>query len=281
MADTNADFFKLTLKNSLDQTLNLSDMARYLAEESDGFGMAPLARLRESAPNIHGEIDTGFRLLPRKLKFKIKARGTSPADVYARRNELLKYFSPSESPLTLIVSLPDGSQRAILCHLESGLSFNSGKRSGYVQEAEIVLNCPNPAFYDPDTQVYSYHFQAGESSHSLVIPYTGTWRAFPLIGISGPITNPVLTHPVSGDTLSLNCTIPSGEQVFIYLDPMNRKIEWNGVKRMDILNSDSDFITFHIENLYTGPGQVINLSGSGITTATLFTVQFDTQYIGI
>jgi hypothetical protein len=182
----------------------------------------------------------------------------------------------------LTVNLPDGSARCIKCHLESGLNFKRAERSGYVQDGELVLNCPDPAFSDPEPTIVNYLFKAGESLKTLAIPYGGSWRSYPLIALGGPWTNPVISHFVLGAKISLTCSLAAGEELYIELNPESRSItNQAGESKMQYLKSDSDLTGFYIENLVSGSDQLIGFQGTGLAAGSWCYVQYSTTYLGI
>lgn len=67
----------------------------------------------------------------------------------------------------------------------------------------------------------------------------GNARAFPLIYIIGPITNPLIQNVTTGKFMRLNLTLLAGEQVIITTYPNNKSIIKNGNQSMISTKSDN------------------------------------------
>lgn len=304
MTDSLADLFRLSLITPDGAVHNLNDLATYVAEDSDGFGMPPFHRLRQRSPEQHGETDAGFRLDPRILRFKLNARANTPAVHYARRAELLGLFAPSNDPLTLRVTLPEdggagSTVRDIACYFEKGLSFGAPSRRGLVQGAELVLRAPDPTFFDPAEKqaswaidpevgfVFPVYFPAifglGSIAGLVSLAYAGSWSVQPVIDITGPVTDPKIENLSTGEKIQLEYAVGGGERVTIDTRDGHKTVSNNsGANLMDRLTADSDLATFHIDHEVAG--KVNNFLATGtaaVSGETEIKMIWHDRFIGI
>lgn len=127
----------------------------------------------------------------------------------------------------------------------------------------------------------------GSSSVNAVVahPYTGTWRAFPLIRITGPITDPVITNTTTGKKLSLvGFTITAGN--WIEIDTRYEAktvIDQVGANQISKLTSDSDLAGWALEADPEAPDGINNLTvvGSAANAATKVDITYFRRFIGI
>jgi hypothetical protein len=290
---------RISLITPLGLTYDLNDQGFYLADSSDGLGMAPFHRLAERSAQQHGETDLGFRLDPRIFKFQLTLRAATPTLYYARRAELLTIFRPSTIPFKLQFTLPDGSLRCIDCFLEKGLTFDTAKRKALTQEADLVLYAPDPTFYDPALKTvalswnnaqgllfpFTFPLIFGVDSATILslITLTGTWLSYPKIIFTGPLTWPSIINYTTGEVLLLQYAISAGEAVTIDTAFGYKTVKNNSnVNLINYLSTTSDLATFHLDHELTAGDNEISVAGAGIDplqTQVIF--QYYERFIGI
>jgi hypothetical protein len=102
----------------------------------------------------------------------------------------------------------------------------------------------------------------------------GTVESYPILRFNGQLTNPRLTNTTTGETILLEMTIASGEQVVV--DMKNRTIVQGGVtNRISKKSSDSDFWS-----LETGVNY-LQLTTSDSGDAGTVTVEHRSAYLGL
>lgn len=271
-------------------------------EAHDGLGMAPSRRLSERGPMQHGETDRGYRYDPRVLSLIFGISGQSMADYWDARDALYRLFRPRDTALSVRLDLENGAARQIDGHLVGGLLGSSKDRRGFTLKLAATVRCPKPFWYDP-TPVFET-FGASGASGGMAIPwkipwaigasninqtrpilYTGSFQAEPIIQIVGPISNPVITNLVSGDTLDFTGTTIAGGTVYTIDCRYNYKtvVDQNGANQIAKLVSGSDLATFALLPDPDAPGGVnsIAIAGTSITAATNVYLTYSRQYVGI
>ena len=283
-------------------TYDLTDRQRYLWMQDDSLGMAPLHRILERGPNQHGETDLGFRLDPRIVNLVIGLFGTDDGDYWNARKELLKIFTPSTTPIALTFTLPNGDSRALDVHVEKDLKLSSTDRKRIAHSVGIQLRASNPTFYDPTLQSITFGIGGAAAGWSIPMPvatpvgktsinqvktfiYNGSFLSSPIVRITGPITDPVVTNVSTGEVLDFSgTTIVAGDYYLIDCNYGKKTVvDSSGINRYDKLSQGSDLATFHLAyhpEVIDGEND-IRVSGTGINDQTEIYMAFYVRYIGI
>lgn len=124
----------------------------------------------------------------------------------------------------------------------------------------------------------------GGYAASKTITYTGSFRAFPVITILGPITDPVLTNVSTGEDLDFTgITIAGGDSYTIdcrfgYKTVKNAA----GTNKIADLSSGSDLATFHLgaDPEVSDGANAFTLTGTGTDSNTQVTVAYYERFVG-
>lgn len=284
-------------------TYTLHDVTTSLAwVGDDNWGMAPVRRITDRGPLQHGDSDIDFRLEPRMGMLKLLARASSASDHWDIRTTLLEIFRPSNTAIKLLWGLDNGDQRQIDVHYAGDLTFSSDARMGFNQTAVVQLRAADPTFYDPTLQAVIYGVGGGTGgfvvpvvvplgvgastvNQSKTITYAGNWRDYPIVLITGPITDCKITNTTTGDKLDLTgTTINAGVTYTVDCRPGHKTVtDSSNTNQIDKLTDDSDLQTFSLEANPEAPGGLngVSVTGSAATTATEIYLQFYHRYIGI
>ena len=118
------------------------------------------------------------------------------------------------------------------------------------------------------------------------INYGGSWYAYPLIRVAGPITNPVITNETLGLKLDFTGITITGSD---YYDidcrfGYNTVIDKAGNNKIADLTDDSDLGEFRIEP----PSKIaptginsLRVTGSGATLQTAVSMTFRVNHLGV
>lgn len=299
MANTLTDFFHPSIFTPDGMEYHLNDLAEYVSEGSDGFGMAPFKRFTQRGVLQNGVTDVGFRLEPRVLKFKLKVRASTPNQHYELRQELLNIFQPRNEPLTLRLTLPDGGLRELRCYLQSGLGYPSADRKGLVQDADIVLYAPDPTFYNYYTHSHTFSFDiidhltfpitfpivfgSGTISNSEVITYAGNWYSYPQFIVYGPLNYFQIIHNDTGKKIKYEHDVITGEKITITLEYGNKSVVNNFYENLiGYLSDDTDLGDFCISHELAGKINSIYIVGAGaLAGETRVEMNWYDRYLGI
>ena len=267
----------------------------------DGFGIPEFHRFEERGPLQHGVTDRGYRLDARTIVLVVGISGNKHTNFYNKQQELLNIFKPSDNPGILRFKLGDIT-REISGYLIGGLELSGSDREYLYQKSAITIKCPDPAWYDPlmDTS----YFSIGGGTDALYIPmevpfdigtstinmsqsvtYNGTVNSYPIIKITGPIKDCMITNESTGDKLDFTgTTIPAGVTYTINLNYGYKTIiDSTGVNRISQLSSDSDLASFSIEPhpIVAGGINSISLTGTDVTETTAVEISYYERYIAV
>lgn len=280
---------------------NLSSLYDYAGH--DGLGMSPSHRLSNRGPQQHGDTDVGFRLDPRVFRLFFGLDGATLSDLYDLRDGVLRLFRPSNDALKMKWTLDNGEVRQLDAHYVGDMGMPSASKRGYYQDLVVMMKAPDPTFYHPVEA--SVVFALGGGSDAFEIPlaipwaigvstldqtrtisYEGSWYAFPIITVVGPITDAIITNQTTGESLDFTgTTIDAGDYYEIDCRyGYKTVVDSNGTSRVADLTADSDLATFHLEppgGQETTKENDINVAGNTVTEATEVYLRYKVRYVGI
>lgn len=278
-------------------TLDISDLINWHVVEFDGFGAPPIRRLTQRGPLQNGDTDVGFRLDARTMRIAVLARASTPAGFHADRETLLGMLRPGNDALKLRWTFA-GKQRQIDCHLADGLSLASGQMIANNFRDVFVLRASDPTWYDPAGGSVTFALSAGGTGMPipLIVPITfgastlsafeaitlsgaNAWDTFPIIYVTGPVTNLILTNTATGDVLDFTGSSVGGGVTYTIDLRYGYKtvIDSSSVNRISQLTAASNIATWRLV-----PGSnSISVAGTSATSATAIVVQYNQRYIGV
>jgi len=283
-------------------------------------GLAAVRRLSQRAPLQHGDTDLGYRFDPRYVDLFWAIRGSGLSDYRDVRARMMEVWLPRDDAIQLIFTFED-RVRALDVHLDGELNWADRvaaieKVSGVFKAPDPRLYDPTPR-----TGLFSLSGAGGGASGwpipwpipwaigsdvldlALNLLYAGGSRLaapeFPVIRVRGPIDNPVITNETTNETIDLS----AGTGLSLADDTEWVDIDLAGAERRDAktirdqdgnsadqyLTTDSDLVTWHLapagERLYDGSYasglNVIRVTGSGVTSQTLVTLNYYDRYHGV
>ena len=180
-----------------------------------GWGMPPVDVYTTRAPGQHGDTWGGYALSPRFAALVFKLKQTELDAMYTLRAQLMALFSPLYPKIIVKFVTLEGT-RYFDCHLPGGMAMDWNVQDWAAQGVAVPLMCNDSTCYDPAG--LSWTFALGGGADSFVVPYAvpytmgasvinqsqiitypGTWGTFPLIRITGPITDAKITNSGTSD----------------------------------------------------------------------------------
>jgi hypothetical protein len=285
-----------------------------------GMGMPPINYLSQSGPEQHGETLLDFRLQTRIIQYSLyDATACSRQGYWDQRSVWIDALRPNRQAVDsfkmgrLRKVLPNGAIRDIDALIQEGPPFTArdpGRWMEWSLAETLRFKCPDPTWYDPVTRCVTwtvdvfngllfYHvteapvnlifpssaiFSSGVLSSTTTVTYTGTWFAYPVITLVGPLSGPTIYNDTLGVMIKLNYNISVGETVTINTAYGNKTItNQNGVNLIGTKTVDSNL------NLYLAPPPIaaggvntLRVVGSGADDAvTSINLAYHTRYIGI
>lgn len=282
-----------------------SSQLDYLLYSANAAGIAPVQHITQQGVYQNGETVRDVRTDPRTLQFGIDIMGDEPEDMPALRDALYAMLAPDYLGCYIEATREDGSRRDILARKVGALEMPEQVGNGFTRQRVVVtMRAGDPYWYDPMTTVWAYSVGGGSGLWSFPLgfsrgfgastidrtetrQYLGTVPAFPVITLTGPLSDLIIENVTTGEKLDFEAKsydIGDGETVVIDLRP-RIKTATSSVDGSieDELSDDSDLGTFHIERRPEASGgrNTMHITASGCTAASAIIFRFNTLYAGI
>lgn len=269
-----------------------------------GLGLGPIVRQKERSPQQHGSTDAGFLLNDRLLNLVLLIETSSRSAADTARDNLLDFLKPVEdTDLQLRVTRDDGEIRQIDCNVNGIVDIPNDRqnRIGNSQTIIIQLDCPNPFPYEPTLQNLIFDTSSGGGyqvpitvpilyttgatiDKTEIVQYDGKWEEAPIIYITGPATDLVITNETTGYVLDFTGhTIAGGDTYTVNLQT-RRIVDQNGVRKLSALTDDSNLLTWRLAADPIAPDGVNSIHvevPSGATVATRVRIEYYNRYAWI
>jgi hypothetical protein len=277
--------------------------ANRVLEAIGGMGMPPVKNLKTVAPQQHGETFRGFRLKPRVINLAYVVKGASEAALYNDHQTWLAAMKPFDTAAKFRREMADGSQYEIDVRYNSGLLLDTKDRIGVAAERYgVQLIAFDPVWRKLPLQSKTFTVTGFDLVLPFVLPQTlpssllnitdtvtlaGTWRAYPVITLTGPMTNPKVTNLTTNQKIEISVggvVIGLGETVTIDLSPGVKTVKKNdGTDLYSKLTTDSDIFGFYLKDPteVSGGENQISVYASACTSASGVKVEWYHRFIGI
>jgi hypothetical protein len=283
--------------------LSLSDGTVSRLSGIDGTGEAPVHRIEERGPQQHGATDVDFRLDPRTVQLALWVSALSLADLETRRKQLVDAFRATVAAKSLRFTLDNGAVYQLDGHSGGSLTMPLEGGAGFVLRTGVTFRAADPTFYDPDTETVTLITGGGDDTFvvpmevphyvgastidaSTVIDYEGTWRAYPIIRITGPISGPIVTNEATGETLTFKSgvKVAIGDWYTVDLRYGNKGVtNSSGVDKIADVANAADLATWHIadDSEVTGGLNSVRVTGTAASESTRIDIIYNARYVGI
>lgn len=289
----------ITLRNSAGTSVALTGPIYVTAHQ--GLGMVTPIRSRQKGPYQHGYTLTSASLGDRAITLKLRVADDDDAAVAADVRTLIQLLNNIWSPIYLDVTTADGLTRRLDVYYTDGLSLPHDADEAYGNLPDVVqFTADNPVAYNPAGTGVAFGLSGGGTGMPIpmIIPFTlgasvldeyrtitylGTWAAYPIIRITGPIDDCVITNVTTGEKLDFtDFNLGAGEWLEIDCRYGYKSItEDDGDNHLGDLTTDSDLATFHIAPADGAAGGIndFHVTGTSVTGATAVMMRYNGQYL--
>lgn len=274
-----------------------------------GMGGSPMHLLTTRGPEQHGTSVVGYRLDPRTILLPLVYYATSQLTHFGARAALSGIFTPSTIKGTLTLTLPNlpagisspmgqSRVRCIDVYVSSPPQFDQTPGSGYSVRTVVQFYADDPTWYDPMQnfeqisssvtgtptaypKIYPTTYGALTVNSATVVQYSGSVATYPVFQVTGPVTGLQLTNTTTGKTITFTGTIPAGRTWTIDLRYGYKTVKDDlGVNQIASVAVGSSLATWAIQPvpIVSSGINVITLSGTGATSATLVTMSYTNRY---
>lgn len=252
-----------------------------------------------------GATEVGFTIEPRTISLELHRNpACSRQEYWDNRLALHNFLRPNRNgPMTITLRQPDGALRSLVVRADPGLEFPpppSDTNHWDVREA-LDFIAFDPFWFDSEAVVFD---DAATTDAQLIFPitfpiifglsgvffstgtfiYTGTWKTYPTITLTGPYTRATITNVTTGISIVLSVAIGAGEQRIITLTPGNQSIvDAMGVNRFSDLSPGSNLIDFNIRPDPEVAGGIQTISAGLVdgTSDSAFELEFNNRYFAL
>lgn len=268
-----------------------------------GLGMPPVRRIVHAQAQQDGQTYIDTRLEARVITFGMDVYAPCEADLWDVRDDLLRLMSEFAAGFILRANiLPHGVRRQLDLRYMAGMDLTHDLHvARYVQSAPFQGIADDPIFYDPALVAISYNLGAllgtgfpwafphafGTDAFTSMTPiiYPGSWKAFPIIRITGPADTISIVNNTTGENIDFGAAaIVAGEVLTVDCTP-GRKTVTSSISGnvQSWLTTDSDLATFHIAPHPEAPGGIndIQVTFLGGMAPTTIMITYHVRYIGI
>jgi hypothetical protein len=280
------------IQSSVGTSLSDGVLSRVL--HTEGTGMNPRHDITQKAPQEHGATFIDYRLDQRKIDLILMLTGTQ-AEMETKRRALMGLFHPDFTSVLRFTTT--SGTRDIVVQFAGDFTVPSKERLPLFQKIRISLNAYK-FFYDPVGVYLQFTLGGGTGAYTvpLAMPFslgTGTlsqsvavanaapefWRARPLIGITGPLTDAKLANTNTGKVIDFTGNTIAALDTYTVDTRTDAPTVTDaaGTNRIDKVTTSTDLAGFYFPRGTTS----LLITGTGATEASLITIQYNPWYLGI
>jgi hypothetical protein len=282
---------------------DLSESAPLEIIDISNLGATNATRITERAPSQDGDSDLGRVLNPRSIPIILQARPNVSYPYATIRRLINQLFKAGNADMQLGVIFDDDTEYRIDVRSIGNVQLPLNIENQALLRVPVTLRAATPIFYDPVLQIINFGLVgAGATLVPTVIPmlvggstvdqtavinYDGSYLSYPIITITGPLTNPKIENLTTGLKLDFTgITITAGNYYTIDLRFGRKQVYKNGDpsdNRINELTSDSSLAFFAILPDPDVPGGInqFKVTGTVATSATSVYVQYYRNFDGI
>lgn len=230
---------------------NLHNPPDRVVIHQQGWGKPEQSISTTTAPYQHGATPISYRFQPRSISVLMRHNEFTRQGYWTLRSNLLDTLgiqrtdpNKPETGTLRRIYLENGQvvRRDLKVFLDEGLIYNepNGDWDHFSVQEELRFIAHDPLIYDP--ALHTVTLEEGQQ----IITYTGSFEAYPIFTVQGPVTNLQIRNLSTGGRVSLTgasgYSIAAEATVVIDTTPGQRSILLNGYTSLiGYLSSDSFF----------------------------------------
>ena len=278
-------------------------LSNYTLVDEGEIGMALPSNYATVGAQQDGALWQGVRLVPRILNVVWDSASSTRSAMFDEHQTFLAAMKPYATAGTLRKQLPDDTYYDLKVRINSGLTFNADEQiAASTQRYAIQFIAYDPVW---DKQPQATHTVTLPSLTELEFPITfpitygstniddtdtvttsGTWKAYPVITITGPVTDPIISNNTTDEKLDFDgVTIASGDTYTIDLTAGTKTVvDSSSVNKIGDLTTDSDLGTWHLAaapEATSGNNTIRIQGGSAVVGETSFVIAWYNRFVGL
>ena len=195
-------------------------------------------------------------------------------------------------------------QYSIIMRADPGMDLQKDqlREANWYLDEEIKFIAFNPIWFDPNVITQAVAAAASQNLvfpitfpivfsiagflFSTIIPYTGTWYAYPTVTLSGPYQSAIVTNNSTGASFSLVVPLAAGQQRIVTTTPgLLAVTDQSGVNHFSDLGASSDLVDFNLRPAPEVPGGLnsiqVSMYSPNQAQGSAVTISYNNQYIGV
>lgn len=251
---------------------SLSDGQPFWALTMTGLGLPPIRLIKERSPQQDGSTVVGQLLDERLLNLALLIDAPNEAIAAQYRRDLAKILKPIDNvPCTLRITENDGLIRQIDTYTVGTVDFPITPETRMAGKQSVIaqFEAPDPIPYDPALQNIVFTVASGSGPPGgfqipLLVPaiysgassidaiesltYDGDWETFPVLYLTGPMIDPIITNETTGKVLNFTgSNISAGDTWTVDLRYRHKNvIDSLGALKNAALTDASDLVTWSL-----------------------------------
>lgn len=272
---------------------------------AEGEGLPPINYNTQRGPFQDGETMHNFFAQPRLVQLTIRHVLETRGEYWNERNSLMYALNPLKQTLAydrlhgvLRKVLPGGAKRDLSCLIAQGPNFNPRSLTQwdeYAYQEVLRFIAHDPIYYDPNeitvtfldsqgtdiTFPITFPIQFSDISETNSINYQGSWREYPRIVFTGPMSVGRVYNETTDEQIVITYPLAAGDTITVDLRYGYKTVRLaNGTSVLGYITADSDLGSFHLTTANGGVNSVVG-SAYGSTGATRIALKYNTRYLGI
>lgn len=267
------------------------------------YGAPPIHHITRRGYKQDGSTKIDYTILERNLSIELwRAPACNRSVYWQNRLALHDLLRPNRGgSLELILTIPDGTQRAIKVDANPGAVFpiDVDDNSWNIDEP-IEFIAFDPIWYDPNETVISaasaadaelvfpidfpIWFGTGGDIFQQSITYLGTWKSYPILTLTGPFTFGIIENLSTGVAIYLTAPVLAGETRIIDLTVGAISItDASGASKFGELGPDSNLVDFNLRPDPEVPGgvQILRAILTDQSVGSSFEISYNERYWAI
>ena len=241
--------------------------------------------------------------MPRILNVVWDSASSNRSDMWDEHQTFIAAMKPYSDAGTLRKTLPDGTYYDLSVRINSGLTFKADEQiAAATQRYAIQFIAYDPVWNKQPQATHTVTLaELSELEYPITFPITfgsdivddtdtvttsGTWKAYPVITITGPITAPIISNNTTDEKLDFTgTTVASGDTYTIDLTAGTKTVvDASSVNKIGDLTTDSDLGTWHLAAApdATSGNNVIRVQGNAaVAGTTSIVIAWYNRFVGL
>lgn len=277
--------------NDITKRVTLEAAEPFILSAIKGVGGVESDIISSEVVGKDGRIYQGRHKRPREIECTVNVKGSTRAEMYRRRMELIGLLTADDVPGTAYYQ---NDYIIVKCPAVPVLPPDFSKRIQNYNESGIRLWCPDPDWISLENKTASIAWDSNSGfrlpfrfpisfSHlknEVVIDYKGTARSPVVITITGPAENPSIVNHTTNKTIALNDRyLTEDEQLVITTERGKKSVELQKNGRITDAFQYVDPLSEFWE-LIPGKNVIAYYSDNNLE-ATSITVEYAERFAGV